>query len=118
MSDQLIRDLREDIQSRLPEMVAFLEALVHAESPSVVPESQSGTQALLAGSLRNDGFRVRNDRRPGPEWRPAPGLALRSKARVALPDLDRPHRYGLAAGHARADAGGAGRLAAGGPRGL
>ena len=58
MSDQLIRDLREDIQSRLPEMVAFLEALVHAESPSVVPESQSGTQALLAGSLRNDGFRV------------------------------------------------------------
>ncbi len=59
MSDQLARDLRDDIQSRQPEMVAFLEALVRAESPSDVPESQSGIQALLAGALRDDGFRVR-----------------------------------------------------------
>ncbi len=59
MNDQLVRDLCEDVQARLPEMVAFLEALVLAESPSVVPESQSGVQALLAGSLRHDGFRVR-----------------------------------------------------------
>ncbi len=59
MSDLLARDLREDIQARLPEMVAFLEALVRAESPSVVPESQSGIQDLLASSLRDDGYRVR-----------------------------------------------------------
>ena len=40
-------------------MVAFLEALVLAESPSVVPESQCPVQSLLARSLRDDGFRVR-----------------------------------------------------------
>ncbi len=59
MSNLLARDLREDIQARLPEMVAFLEALVRAESPSVVPESQSGIQDLLASSLRDEGYRVR-----------------------------------------------------------
>jgi glutamate carboxypeptidase len=59
MTDQLARDLRDDIQSRLPEMVAFLEALVRSESPSDVPQSQSGVQALLATSLRDDGYRVR-----------------------------------------------------------
>ncbi len=59
MSDQLVRNLREDIRSRLAAMVAFLEALLRAESPSVVPESQSTIQDLLAGSLRDDGFRVR-----------------------------------------------------------
>jgi len=40
-------------------MVAFLEALIRAESPSVVPESQCPVQSLLAGSLRDDGFHVR-----------------------------------------------------------
>jgi glutamate carboxypeptidase len=59
MNDQLVRDLYEDIQSRQPAMIALLETIVKAESPSVVPESQDGTQALLAGSLRDDGFRVR-----------------------------------------------------------
>ena len=59
MNDLLVRSLREDIESRQQEMVGFLEALVRAESPSVVPESQRGVQNLLAGSLRDSGFRVR-----------------------------------------------------------
>jgi len=59
MNDQLVRDLRHDVESRQGEMVAFLEALVRAESPSVVPESQCPVQSLLAGSLRDDGFLVR-----------------------------------------------------------
>jgi glutamate carboxypeptidase len=59
MNDQLVRDLRQDVESRQGEMVAFLEALIRAESPSVVPESQCPVQSLLAGSLRDDGFHVR-----------------------------------------------------------
>ncbi|MGO9597362.1 MAG: M20 family metallopeptidase [Isosphaeraceae bacterium] len=59
MNEQMVRDLSEDIKSRQPAMLALLEAVVRAESPSVVPESQDGVQALLAGSLRDDGFRVR-----------------------------------------------------------
>ncbi|MBV8312509.1 MAG: hypothetical protein JO344_19165, partial [Planctomycetaceae bacterium] len=59
MNDQLVRDLRHDVESRQGEMVRFLEALVLAESPSVVPESQRPVQSLLARSLRDDGFRVR-----------------------------------------------------------
>jgi glutamate carboxypeptidase len=59
MNNELARDLRDHLQSRQPEMVAFLEALVRAESPSDVPESQCAVQALLAASLREDGFRVR-----------------------------------------------------------
>ncbi len=59
MSDQLVSDLCEQIQSYQTEMVAFLEALVRAESPSDVPESQSEIQALLAGALEDGGFRVR-----------------------------------------------------------
>ena len=59
MNEQMVRDLSEDIKSRQPAMLAMLEAVVRAESPSVVPESQDGVQALLAGSLRDDGFRVR-----------------------------------------------------------
>ena len=59
MNDPLIPDLREDIESRQDDMVGFLEALVRAESPSVVPESQRGVQALLASSLCDSGFHVR-----------------------------------------------------------
>src|SRR5271165_3205435 len=58
MFDALAHDLREDIESRQDEMVALLEALVRAESPSVVPESQRGVQALLASSLCDSGFQV------------------------------------------------------------
>ena len=59
MNDQLIRELRLEVESCKDEMVAFLEALVRAESPSVVPESQCPVQSLLAKELRHDGFRVR-----------------------------------------------------------
>ena len=59
MNDLLARSLREDIESRQEEMMGFLEALVRAESPSVVPESQRGVQDLLAGSLEESGFLVR-----------------------------------------------------------
>ena len=59
MNDALARDLREEVESRQDEMVALLEALVRAESPSVVPESQRGVQALLASSLSDSGFHVR-----------------------------------------------------------
>ncbi len=59
MNDPLVCDLREDIESRQDEMVALLEDLVRAESPSVVPESQRGVQALLGSSLKESGFHVR-----------------------------------------------------------
>ena len=65
MSEQLVRDLRDSIQSRQAEMRAFLEALVRTESPSDVPESQLAIQALLSKSLRDAGFRVRKIRGRG-----------------------------------------------------
>ena len=118
MNDQLVRDLREDIQSRQPEMVAFLEALVRAESPSVVPESQSGIQALLAGSLRDDGFRVRMIGGRGQSGGLLQASPRVRRRRIALPAPDRPHRHGLAAGHALADAAGDRGRNARGPRGV
>jgi glutamate carboxypeptidase len=59
MTDQLVVDLRVNLESRQGAMVEFLEALIRAESPSVVPESQSEIQALLAATLRAEEFRVR-----------------------------------------------------------
>jgi glutamate carboxypeptidase len=58
MNHRLIQELRDHIQSRQAEMVAFLEALVRAESPSVVPETQRGIQALLGESLARAGYQT------------------------------------------------------------
>ncbi len=53
-SSQLLSCLRDQQQA----MVAFLEAMTLAESPSSVPESQRRVQAILTQALRKEGFKT------------------------------------------------------------
>ncbi|MDX1616119.1 MAG: M20/M25/M40 family metallo-hydrolase, partial [Candidatus Promineifilaceae bacterium] len=50
--------LRAYLRAHRDEMLAFLEALVRAESPSTVPESQTLPLNLMSESLQTLGFQV------------------------------------------------------------
>jgi glutamate carboxypeptidase len=51
--------LLDHIASRRDDMTALLTTLIEAESPSNAPASQEGVQHVLAGALRDVGYRVR-----------------------------------------------------------
>jgi glutamate carboxypeptidase len=52
-------DILAYLEGRRPEMVAFLEQLVRAESPTRVPEAQANVQGLLTKALVDRGYTVR-----------------------------------------------------------
>ena len=52
-------DILAYLEGRRPEMVAFLEQLVRAESPTRVPEAQANVQGLLTKALVDLGYVVR-----------------------------------------------------------
>ncbi len=54
------RELLAWLRGRREDMVAFLEDLVLAESPSTDPGAQAAAQALLTDALESVGFRVRH----------------------------------------------------------
>jgi glutamate carboxypeptidase len=84
------RQLAELLAPRQAEMVALLERLVRAESPSRDPEAQRGVLALLKGELEARGFRVHHVR-----GRTSGGSL------VALPQRRRLHQpHQLLIGHA------------------
>ena len=59
MSVPVARQLLHRVSRRQTEMVELLEALVKAESPSSVPESQSAVQSILRNALTDLGCKVR-----------------------------------------------------------
>lgn len=54
-----VRRLRSSLEERREDMIAFLRALVEAESPTDVPEAQAEAQQILAGALQDMNYRVR-----------------------------------------------------------
>lgn len=90
MNDCLVRVLLDYLRPRQAEMVSFLEALVRAESPSVVPESQRAIQHLIREALENAGFRVKL----------IPGRGTSGGQLFASPQRrDRPAGFQLLIGH-------------------
>ena len=57
---ELARALHRYLAGHREQMLAVLEALVQAESPTDVPEAQAEAQGMLARLLRTLGFRVRS----------------------------------------------------------
>ena len=57
---ELAHALRRYLAGHREHMLAVLEALVRAESPTDVPEAQAEAQGMLARLLRTLGFRVRS----------------------------------------------------------